>query len=236
MSAKKKVLENSFLYIFSSLLVKAMGFLLLPIYTLFLTPDDYGITNLVMGFINVATFIVAFSLYSAIIRFYADYKDNRRKLKRLYGTVLLFVFITGIISLILGLVFRNVVISIFFEGIEFYPIIFIAFLSLIFISLHTLHQSMLQGMQQGKKLTKLNLTVFIATTALKIIFIGVFKLGAVGFLLAQLIINIFYFAYILVDLKKNDLVEWTIDLFILKETLKYSIPLMPHNCLQESLA
>src|SRR5690625_2580823 len=101
MTAKKKVLENSFLYIFSSMLVKAMGFLLLPIYTLFLTPDDYGITNLVMGFINVATFIVSFSLYSAVIRFYADNKDNHEKLKRLYGTVISIVFISGVITLIL---------------------------------------------------------------------------------------------------------------------------------------
>ena len=69
MSAKKKVLENSFFYMFSSLLVKAMGFFLLPIYTIFLTPEEYGVTNLVTGFINTATFIVAFSLYSAAIRF-----------------------------------------------------------------------------------------------------------------------------------------------------------------------
>lgn len=95
MTAKKKVLENSFFYIFSSLLVKAMGFLLLPIYTLYLTPDDYGVTNLVTGFVNVATFIIAFSLYSAAIRFYADYKENRRKIKRLYGTLISFVFISG---------------------------------------------------------------------------------------------------------------------------------------------
>ena len=50
MSAKSKVLENSFLYTFSSLLAKAVGFLLLPVYTLFLTPEDYGITNLVNSF------------------------------------------------------------------------------------------------------------------------------------------------------------------------------------------
>ena len=139
-----KVLENSFFYIFSSLLVKAMGFLLLPIYTLFLTPDDYGITNLVMGFINVATFIVAFSLYSSVIRFYADYKENQTKLKKLYGTIISFVFISGVVSLILGLVFRSLVVNLFFEGLNL-SYSFIAFLSLVFISLHTLHQSMLQG-------------------------------------------------------------------------------------------
>ena len=98
MTTRKKVLENSFLYIFSSLLVKAVGFLLLPIYTLFLTTDDYGVTNLVTGFLNVATFIVAFSLYSAAIRFYIDFKDDRIKLKRLYGTIISFVLILFIVT------------------------------------------------------------------------------------------------------------------------------------------
>ena len=224
MTAKKKVLENSFFYIFSSLLVKAMGFLLLPIYTLYLTPDDYGVTNLVTGFVNVATFIIAFSLYSAVIRFYADYKENRRKIKRLYGTLISFVFISGVVFLVIGFVFQNLVAKIFFSGIKFYPIILIAFLSAIFISLHLLHQSMLQGMQQGRKLTKLNLAVFALTATLQVAFIGIFKLGAVGFLLAQLVVNIVYFIYIIFDLKKNDLAEWTIDTSILKETLKYSIP------------
>jgi O-antigen/teichoic acid export membrane protein len=229
MSSKKKVIENSFFYIFSSLLVKAMGFLLLPFYTLFLTPDEYGVTNLVTGFINVASFIVAFSLYSAAMRFYTDFKENPNKLKRLYGTIISFTGISGLISLILGFIFRNIVIKIFFEGIAYYPIVFIAFLSLIFISLHTMHQSILQGMQQGKKLTKLNIIVFIVTAVLKIVFIGIFKLGAVGFLSAQLVVNIGYLLYMIVDLKKNDLIEWTIDISILKETLRYSIPLMPHN-------
>src|SRR5690554_6180577 len=97
MSAKKKVLENSFFYIFSSLLVKAIGFLLLPIYTMFLTPDDYGVINLVNGFIQVANFIVAFSLYSAAIRFYADYKYDKEKLKNFYGTIITFILISGVI-------------------------------------------------------------------------------------------------------------------------------------------
>jgi O-antigen/teichoic acid export membrane protein len=34
-----------------------MGFFLLPIYTLFLTPEDFGVTNLVTGFIAVTNFV-----------------------------------------------------------------------------------------------------------------------------------------------------------------------------------
>lgn len=224
-----KVLENSFLYTFSSLLVKAIGFLLLPVYTLYLTPEDYGITNLVSSFIGVATFIVAFSLYRAIIRFYADYKDDREKLKRFYGTVVLFVSLSGCIFVGFMFLFRVLLIKWFFEGIAFFPFVVIALLSLTFVCLNTVYQSILQGMQAGKKLTIINLVVFFLNVGFTLIFIGVFKMGAVGVLLSSLLINLFYVVYMLYDLKKNDLIIFCIDKLILREALGYSIPIMPHN-------
>lgn len=229
MSSKRKVLENSFLYTFSALLVKAIGFFLLPVYTLFLTPKDYGIINLINSFTQVAIFFVAFSLFSAVIRFYADYKDDREKLKRFYGTVITFIFISSSVFVTLGLVFNNVLISWFFKGISFYPIVLIALLTLTFFSLHTIHQSVLQGMQQGKKLTIINLSVFSLQVCLNLFFIGVLKLGAIGVLLATFIINIGYFIYMLFDLKKNNLIAFCIDMKILREALSYSVPIMPHN-------
>jgi len=229
MSGKDRVLVNSFLYTLSALLVKAIGFLLLPIYTLFLTPEDYGITNLVNSFTQVAVFIIAFSLYSTVVRFYADYKDDREKLKRLYGTIVVSVSISGIVFVSLGFIFHNRLIEWFFEGISFYPIIVIALLNLFFVCLFTIHQSIMQGMQQGKKLTIRNIVVFGLQVCINLLFIGVFRLGAVGVLLATLIINIGYFIYMLFDLKKSNLVTFCIDLKMLKESLKYSIPIMPHN-------
>ena len=227
--SKTKVLENSLLYVISSLLVKAIGFLLLPVYTRFLTPEDYGITNLVNGFNQVATFIVAFSLYSAVIRFFADYKEDREKLKRFYGTVIIFVMISGTTLLILGIVFNNIIVACFFKGISFYPIVLISFLTLIFISLHTVHQSIMLGTQQGKKLTIVNLTTFFLQVCLNIFFISIIRLGALGVLLSNLIIDICYFIFMIIDLKKNNLITFCMDKAILNEALRYSIPLMPHN-------
>ncbi|MEC1760390.1 lipopolysaccharide biosynthesis protein [Schinkia azotoformans] len=229
MSSKTRVLGNSFLYTISSLLVKAIGFILLPVYTFYLSPEDYGITNLVNSFTQVATFIVAFSLYSAVVRFYTDFKDDNDKLKRFYGTVTIFVCISGAVFVSLGFLFHKVLITWFFEGIPFFPVVVISLLTLTFVSIHTVHQSILQGMQQGKKLTIINLVVFGIQICITLFFIGVLKLGAVGVLLAILIINIGYFLFSIFDLKKNNLITFCIDIKILKETLKYSIPIMPHN-------
>jgi len=229
MSGKGKVLFNSGLYTFSSILVKAIGFLLLPVYTLFLTPQDYGITNLVTSFNSVATIIVAFSLYSAVVRLYTEYKEDREKLKRFYGTVVTFVVCSGGVFCGLGFLFQALLIKWFFEGIVFYPVVVISLLTLTFVCLQTVHQSIMQGMQMGSKLTIINLTVFGLQVVLNLLFIGVFKLGVVGVLLATLIINLLYAVYMVFDLKTNNLIIFCMDKNLLCEALKYSIPLMPHE-------
>ena len=229
MSQKKKVIVNSFFYIFSSLLVKAVGFLLLPLYTLFLDPDEFGIINIVNGFVQVAVFIVAFSLYSAAIRFYSEYKDDRPELKKFYGTIVSFLLVSGIIFIFLGIVFKRELIEIVFNGITFYPYVLLSLIILYFVTLQTMYQNILQARQEGKKLTILNLITFGLTVLLKILFLVILKQGASGFLVSQLIVNILYSFYMIIDLKKNGLFEFRIHTSMLRKALKYSIPIIPHN-------
>jgi len=229
MTAKKKVLINSFLYTFSALLCKAINFFLLPVYTTFLTPEDYGVKNLVNSFTNVVIFIIAFSLYAAVIRFYADYKEENEKLRRFYGTVIIFVIFSSSIFTILGIVFKNILVAWFFKGISFYPIVLIALITLSFLTLHRIHQSILEGRQEGKKLTILNLIMFGTQVCLTLLFIGVFKFGVIGVLLSIFIVNFCYSIYMFFDLKRNNLISLCIDFKILKVALKYSIPILPHN-------
>ena len=229
MAGKNKVIENSVLYTFSALLVKAVSFLLLPIYTRFLTPEDYGITNLAFGFIEVATYIVAFSLYSAVVRFYSDYRDDSEKLRRFYGTAVTFLSLSSVVFLVLGIIFNKVIISWFFEGIAFYPVVLIILLTMTFFSLHVMHQSILQGLQNGRKLTIINLTVFGFQVSLNLLLVVFFSLGAVGVLLSSLIINVGYSVFMVYDLRKSRLITFCIDRALLKEALAYSVPIMPHN-------
>jgi len=229
MDSRKKVFENSFLYIFSSLLVKAINFLLLPIYTYFLTPEDYGITNMVASFSGVAIYIIAFSLYSSVIRFYVDYKDDRERLKRFFGSIIIFVFISGIVFFLLVILFRHQIIEWFFEGIPFFPYILISISTLIFSTLHLIHQNILKGMQEGKKLIIINLIVFFFTVLLNLLFICIFKFGALGVLLTTLIINVLYIFVLVFDLIKNNLIKFCLDFNLLKAALKYSIPILPHD-------
>ena len=64
MSGRKTVLANSVYYTVSSFLLRPLVFLL-PLYGIYLTPSDYGITNLIQssGCVNVS------GLFRCILRF-----------------------------------------------------------------------------------------------------------------------------------------------------------------------
>jgi len=229
MSGKTKVLKNSIFYLFSSLLVKAFSFFLLPIYTNFLSPRDFGITNLINDFNGTATYIITLSLYAAVVRFVPEYKEHKSKLRRFYGTLINFILMSGMIFVLICISFRRFLIEILFEDIPFVPYILIGLFTLTFLSLHNLHQYILRGLQQGKKLSIINLIIFTIQVFLNLLFIVGFGLDALGVLLASLIINIAYSIYMLFDLRKQNLIIFCFDIQILQEALKYSIPILPHN-------
>jgi len=229
MSGKKTVLANSFYYTFSSFLVKAFGFFLLPVYTAYLSPGDYGITNLVHSFLSVATFIVSFSLYAAIPRFYVEYKEDQEKVKSLFGSIIIFTFIMGLIFLCISILFSKVIVRFLFTGIPFYPYVLIALITLLFQSLHTIHENVLKAIQKGRFLASLSVIVFLLQTGITIVFVVILKLGPVGVLLSQAIISFLYSIFMVSDLRKRNLLSFSFNWKLLKRALSYSIPIIPHN-------
>lgn len=229
MSGKSKVLSNSLLYTVSNLLLKGANFILLPIYTYSMSSADFGTINLINAFKYLMAYLIGFSLYSAVTRFYADLTNNRKKLKEYNGTLIIFILISSIMFFVISILMKNYIATTFFEGIPYYPIIFMTMLFLIFHCQHTLHQSILQSLELGKKLTLINILFLIFQTILTVCLVGVLKLGAAGYVLTLLIANFSYFIYMLIDLYRNDLLSFKFDYKSLRASLKYSLPLLPHD-------
>lgn len=225
----KKVIGNSVVYTFNSILLKAFGFLLLPLYTNYLEDTDYGITGVITSFTNVANYIIAFCLFAAVMRFYADYKEDRQKVKRLFGSILMFVFLSGVVFTTILIVFHKITCQLFFKKIDFYPTVLIALVGLTFGCMNLIYEQILKSMEQAKKYAITSICLFFFQLVLNIIFIVFMDMGANGVLLATLIVNIAMFIYMLYDLTKNDLITICLDKSILREALIYSVPLLPHN-------
>ena len=228
-TSSKKVVFNSVIYTVSGLLQKCASFFLLPLYTAYLTTEDYGITNLASNFIQTFSFVVAFSLFSAILRFYVDLKENVEKLKRFYGTIFSFIFVSGILFFVIFSLSKTIISKVFFGNVDYFPIIFICLLSLIFNCLHTAYINVLKSQQRAIKSSIVSFISFLFQLCLNIIFVVPLNMGAVGVLLATLISNVVFFAFVMMDLLYSKMIKICFDFELLKSALKYSIPIMPHN-------
>lgn len=229
MSSNKKVIKNSFIYTVSNILLKACGFFLIPIYTRFLSTEEYGIIGVVQGFSSVAIYLVMFSLFSAVLRFYADIKDNREKVKKYIGTIFTFCIFTNVIFLLVCFCGQKIVSHVFFSGIDFFPIVVLSLVYTSVLSLYTLYQDILKSMQLARKSAITSFLYFAVQFVLCIVFVIAFRGGATGTIFAFLLTQVIFCGIAFWDLKKMDVFQFCIDREMLKESLKYSIPIIPHN-------
>ena len=224
-----KVLTNSIVYSIGGLITKGFAFFLLPLYTAYLTPADYGITSIVTTFLSISGFIVSFSLFASVLRFYVDYKDTPESLRVFYGTTFIFITVAGLFFWILLYLLRDVLSYYIFAGIDFYPIVCVCLISMVFNCTHTFFETILRSQQKAMKATILSVAYFLLNAGFTILLVVFFDMGALGVVLATLIAGFSYTIYMLLDMIFHGTIAFRFDGSILKESLKYSIPIIPHN-------
>ncbi|MCK9491395.1 MAG: oligosaccharide flippase family protein [Sulfurimonas sp.] len=218
---------NSIIYTISDILNKAIPFLLLPILTKYLTPNDYGIISLFGIFTSILTILIGLNLNGAISVNY--FKLNDRILLSSYvGNAILILFIMTIIT-----IFFISIGSVFFDTkileIPFYWLVIgvVVALSQVLIMINlTLYQTE----QKAKKYVIFELIQVIFNVVLSLILIVGYALSWEGRLIAISITSVFFANisfYILYKYRK--MVKFDININYIRDMLKYGVPLLPHS-------
>ena len=76
----KELLRHSAIYGVGSIIARVLGVLLLPLYTRYLSPSDYGLIETLVALAAVLTALVAQGMKSAFFRFYFDSTELERRL------------------------------------------------------------------------------------------------------------------------------------------------------------
>lgn len=223
----QKIFNNSLLYTLGTVASKAVGFILVPICTYNLSKEDYGIATTITTFVSTFGIVIMLALREAIMRFYSGYSNEERR--RLIGTITLFVLMNALFICTLLCVFNKVYISWLFEGIPFFPCVFWGILSLGAEGIYLVYQSLLQAKQDGKKYSINSMIYLFFHAVTVVVFVAVLKMGAVGMVLSNFITNLCFALYGIFSMLKNRLMVFCLDKGMLRQALKYSIPIIPHN-------
>ena len=220
------VLKNSTLYSLVSFFQKGMGFILLPLYTTYLTPNDYGTINIINSVTAFLSILILMSLHGAATRFH--FKSNDRFVQaQVWGTILILIIINSLFWGVIFLVFHKYIVDPITNNIAFWPLVGISIINVTLNPLYILYQQWLQTNQLGKKYSINLLLNFILCTILNISLLSIFNLGALGVILASFFTSIVYFIYSAYKLIPQ--IKLTYNSQIAKEAFKYSLPLIPHS-------
>lgn len=217
---------GTFNYGLGSILPRVISFFLIPLYTHYLVPDDYGIVELCASIGLVTMTLMRFGVPGSVSRFYFDHKDNPEDLKDYVTTVHRFLIAGSIVvAILVGLVFY------FFgehitPGLLFYPFIVLVLINNTFSANSDLQRRLLQSAEKSRYTIYLNLFNSLIGIVAAIVFVVGFKLGAVGILLSQLITTAIFFVQ--AQLYLRPYTNGTFKTSMLKTSLKYGVNTLPH--------
>ncbi len=104
---KNKLLNNAFIFTFSSILNKGINFLLLPVLTHYLTKDDYGHLGFIVSVVAISTIFVGLWPPNFIMAKFHLY--DRQKLSKYMSNIFIITFITFFIVMTVMYLFKNTI-------------------------------------------------------------------------------------------------------------------------------
>jgi O-antigen/teichoic acid export membrane protein len=221
-----KILANSVIYSIITILQKGILFFLLPLYTAYLSTDDYGVLSVITSVSSFFSIFIILSLDGAGTRFFYRNK-NPQYAKILWGSLISFVLINSLIIGVLSILFHEYFIDPIVRNINFFPYILLGIVNVILSPLYLFFQTYLQTLQNGIYYGFNSLLYFLLQITLIIIFLVVFNLGIVGVLLANAITSFVFFIYVMIVFFPK--VKLGFDKSILIPAIRYSSPLIPHS-------
>lgn len=222
----KNLVKLSTVYTASNILNRGFVFLLVPLYTRYLTTAEFGILAITDVVTSVGKIILSYGLQAASFRFYYIYQDEEDR-KRFYGTIWLFSVITSLtITLVLSVLGEKLLGSLFRE-VEFSPYIQLAiWISYLRAGFELIPLQVFRARGQAWSYSKFSLASFLLTTATQIYMVAILKLGVVGALYGNLLASIVMAVFYSLAMFKIGRIFLSWD--YLKPALAYSLPMMPH--------
>lgn len=222
----KAVARHSSIYMLATILNKVVSFLMIPIYTRYLLPSDYGLMEIVGLTTDVIGMVISIGIAAAMYRFYFEYSSQGDRDEVISTAILTFGSIALVSLSALSLFSRFLSMEVL-KTQEYYYYFLIAFCSLWCNTILQMGYSYLRIKEQSVKYLVYSLARLILALSLNIYLVAVIKMGVLGVLLATLITSIIFAILLVLPIMLK--VGSRFSLEKCKAMIKYGAPLIPTN-------
>lgn len=219
MNSYNKLIENSAVFAIGNFGSKIISFILVPIYTYYLTTSEYGTVDLITTTTSLLLPIVSANIFDSVLRFAMDKDNNPHK-------VLTNSIIVSFIGFLIFLLFLPIVM--FFVEVNMY--ILYMYLILLLQIVQTILGQYTRAIGQVKVYAFNGIIMTLLTGFSNIFLLVYFQVGLDGYLWSIIIANIGAILYLSFKLKVWQIINfYKLDMKLIKEMLIYSVPIIPNS-------
>jgi O-antigen/teichoic acid export membrane protein len=164
-----KILRHGAWYFAASVLTKAAGIVLVPIYTQYLSPSEYGVLGTLDAIARLLPLLMSFYLDAAFIRYYYEERAiSRERVKTLYSTQFWFVAVWGSIVVVLGMLAAPVTIEPLAD-VPFAPYVPLVLVGPLFLQLGIMGSQLMRAELRAREVSVIGVASFAATAAVSLV-------------------------------------------------------------------
>lgn len=228
----KKLAKLSVAYGTADVLAQGINLLLLPLYTSFLTPADYGALALLLLLSTFLKIIFRLGLDSGFMRIHYDLKDAASR-ERFAGTTALFSAGVATLGFVAFWVFSPLVSFALFESRDLTLWVRLVALDLLASSFAFVPLALLRIEERATLFSTYALIRHATNTVLKVILV-VRGFGVTGVLVSDAVASVVLSLCLFAELRPR--ATRSFDWPPLREALKFGLPKVPHGLLAQTLS
>lgn len=223
----RKFLKHTPWYMLSSLLSKALGLLLLPIYTSYLTPSDYGILATLQSFGMLAAIALSLYMDTAFIRFYYQERTvSRAAVKKLYSTYFWFIVAWGSISAAM-LIYLGPILMEELLGISLLPVVLVI-VSQLLTQLSAMVLGIWRADLKAKQVAMVTLVNTLIVASVTLLLLIPYEQGWMSQIYAALLGMTLQTLFLLSMAVREGWFSFQFDRDAIRQGLIYAVPLIPN--------
>ena len=223
----KNLARHSSVYTISTFMQRALGFIMLPIYTdpsYIASKSQYGDLALVYTFTAFMNFVYLYGMDSAIMRYFFLGKFKR---KDVYSTGFRGVVVNAMLLSVVLYIFAPQLGEIVFGGSHYALLIRLSAGILFFDSIGNLPYLVLRAEERSVLYSAFRIGRFLLELILNIIFVVILHKGVIGILYANLIASVLNLLALLPYQMKYLKGSWRSDIF--KTLVLFGLPILPNG-------
>lgn len=218
--------RHSLTYGLATVLSRVAGFFMIPLYTHYLGPNDYGILQLVGITIEAIGIVLGFGVAGAVYRYYFETKDPDQQ-KIVMSTAFLGVPFIAFAGFGLFATQSALLASLALESAGQWHYIVIALITLWFNQILELVSTYLRVKEQSTQVLLLSVSKLVVSLSLNIYFVAIAQIGVIGIFLSNMIAGgIFAICLYPVLLHK---IGFSFSWPLARKMLRFGLPITPAN-------